>query len=78
MVEDLSLASLRLMRLGQQGHRLPASVAALLAATHTAVRGFERSFGFAIQARGEDAHAIGERSEGIYSQVYACLLASEH
>jgi len=69
-----SLAAYRLMRPCQYSHRLAPAMAAFLAPTHPALRGFERAFRLAIPARREDAHAVRQGSEGFQPQVYTCSL----
>jgi hypothetical protein len=63
MVKVLPLAAHLLLRLGEQAHRLAASVAAFLATGDTTLRCLECAFGFAIPARREDASSIEEGGE---------------
>ncbi len=74
MVEVLSPATHSLMRPGQQGDRLAPAMAALLTSGYSALRRFERAFGFAIPARLEDARAIGEGGERFYAKINPSLL----
>jgi hypothetical protein len=74
-MEVLSLAARRLLRLGQERHRLAPAMTALLPATHAPSCGLERSLRFAAPARMEEARAIAERSEGFSAEVNAGFLS---
>ena len=76
MMKVGALAFHLLMCPGKQYDCLPPSVAAFFAPRDTSLRGFERPFRLAIPTRMEDAGAIGEGSERLKSQVYACVLPS--
>jgi hypothetical protein len=60
MLEILPLAFHRLMRLGQQSHRLTPPIAALLPTGYAALCRFELALGAAIAARVMDHRAIGQ------------------
>jgi hypothetical protein len=75
MVEVLPLASHRLMRLGQQGHRLPSAMAPALPTRYATLRGFECALGLAIPARMEDAGPVRQRGECLNAKVYPGLVS---
>ena len=75
MLEVLSLAARRLMRVGQQGHRRPPALAPALPTRDTTLRGLACALGLAVAARGEEAGALGESSECLNAKVYPGLMS---
>jgi hypothetical protein len=75
VVEVLPLSPHLLMRSRHEIHRLPPAMASPLAPGHSALRRLERTLGFAIPARMEDARPIRQGSERLDPQVYLRLLS---
>ena len=69
VVKVRPLAAHRLLRLRQQRHRFPPTVAALFAARDPPLCGFQRALGCAIPTWVEDARPIGEGRKGLNPQV---------
>ncbi len=76
MMKVLPLAAHRLMRLGEQDNRFPATMAPYLAPRDPALRGLQCPLGFAIPTGRKDACAIREGTERFYPKVNAGLLSS--